>query len=285
MVRSTTVSPTWPLCNCTSLLIPTSLRPRPLRSNLWAFLFPHVPLVPPVPTDVSDAGRSPADDAELFPSDEQLSQRTLWISFLIVLGWTILGLGGALPLYLVSTPCLAHLPPPAVFGGAYSTLQDLSLLRLLRLLDSGNVTTANIHTLHARAFLDRNDVPANVHIRIIVLTAFVIVLALLPALWKILKEFNRVVAYRKRWIDIRCQGNELGWLSARDAPGFVGWGEKRLKDFVLKAGLSSSFETDSNNGSRTGQPGPSRRRNGEVPLTLREETGLEVDIRSIFSIG
>ncbi|KAL1738749.1 hypothetical protein HDZ31DRAFT_16821, partial [Schizophyllum fasciatum] len=94
------------------------------------------PLVPPVPTDVDDAGKSLKTDAELFPSDEQLSQRVLWISFLIVMGWSILALAGCLPLYLASLPCLADYSQ-ARYGGAYSTLQDLSLMRLLRMLDSG----------------------------------------------------------------------------------------------------------------------------------------------------
>lgn len=255
------------------------LRPKPLGSSFWAFLFPHVPLVPSVPSDVSDAGRSRAEDAELFPSDEQLNQRALWVSFLIVLGWTFLGLAGALPLYLVSTPCLAKLPDPAVHGGVYSTLQDLSVLRLLRLLDSGNVTTTSLSSVHSRAFVNGKDASPNVRIRLIILTVLVLVLALLPALWKIIREFNGLVAYRKRWVEVRCEGKELGWLSARDAPGFVGWGEKRLKDFVLKSGLSSSLEsgTDGRNGSR--------RRAEDRPLSHAEEENLEVDIRSLFSIA
>ena len=60
-------------------LICPSIRPKPLGSSWFAFLFPHVPLVPSLPSDVSDAGRSPEIDSELFPSDEQLNQRALWI--------------------------------------------------------------------------------------------------------------------------------------------------------------------------------------------------------------
>jgi calcium permeable stress-gated cation channel len=257
------------------LLTSSSLRPPPLRSTIWAFLFPPVPLVPSVPSDVSDAGRSPAQDATLFPSDEQLSQRTLWISFLIALGWTLLGLGGALPLYLVSTPCLADSGPQSSFGGVYSTLQDLSLLRLLRLLDNGNATTPNI--IQSRAIVNGKDATQDVHTRLIVLTVLVLVLGLLPALWKILKEFNRLVAYRKRWIEVRCQGKDMGWLSARKAPGFVGWGEKKLKDFILKTGLSSSLER---NGDKS-----RRREHDDAQLSHGEEASLEVDIQSLFSIG
>jgi hypothetical protein len=144
----------------------------------------------------------------------------LWIAFLIALGWTILALLGALPLYLVSAPCLAHSLPRASFNGTYSTLQDLSILRLLQLLDIGHV---NVTGLERRAFVDGKDAAPNARIRIIILTALAIVLGTLPALYKILKEFNRVVAYRRRWIDVRCEGQELAWLSARQAPGFVGW--------------------------------------------------------------
>jgi calcium permeable stress-gated cation channel len=232
--------------------------------------------VPSVPSDVSDAGRSAAEDATLFPSDEQLSQRALWISFLIALGWTILGLGGALPLYLVSTPCLANSGPQSSFGGVYSTLQDLSLLRLLRLLDNGNSPTSS-NALRTRATVNGKDATKQVNTRLIVLTVLVLVVGLLPALWKILKEFNRVVAYRKRWIEVRCQGKDMGWLSARDAPGFVGWGEKKLKDFILKTGLSSSLER---NGEKS-----RKRQDDDAQLSHGEEAGLEVDIQSLFSIG
>lgn len=257
-----------------------------MGSSFWAFLFPHVPFIPPVPTDVSDAGKSVADDAELFPSDEEMSQRALWISFLIVLGWSILGLVGGLPLYLVSTPCLAQSPSAATFTGAYSTLQDLSLMRLLRLLDNGNVTTTvqSLTTLRSRELVDGNDVTPNIRIRIIILTVLTIVVALLPALWKILKEFNRSVAYRRRWVDIRCAGKEMAWLSARKAPGFVGWGEKKLKDFILKTGLSSSLEPNRNNATRNVSQSRRRRNNDQNPRDT-EEPNLEIDISALFSIG
>ena len=38
-----------------------------------------------MPRDVSDVGDSPAGDARLFPSDDELSQRTIWLAFLLVL--------------------------------------------------------------------------------------------------------------------------------------------------------------------------------------------------------
>ncbi|KAK0465471.1 uncharacterized protein EV420DRAFT_1637605 [Desarmillaria tabescens] len=261
------------------------IRPKPLSDSIFAFLFPPVPLVPSIPSNVSDAGKSIRTDAALFPSDDQLSQRTLWTCFLICLGWTFLGLAGALPLYLVSTPCHSELPSPSLYGGGYNMLQDLSLSRLLRLLDTGNISTANLAIMLKRA--DATD-SQNFRIRIIVLTALTLVLALLPALWKILREFNRLVAYRERWLDIMCEGKDIGWLSARYAPGFVGWGEQRLKDFILKAGLSLSFDHNSSrdrNATRTRSSGR-RGRSGETePLNADHDGRPEVDIETLFSIS
>lgn len=215
----------------------------------------------------------------------------LWISFLIVLGWTLLGLGGALPLYLVSTPCLAQSMPPSQFGGVYSTLQDLSLLRLLHLLDSGNISTESFNGLRKRETVNGKDLYTNTYIRLIVLTALVLILAVFPALWKILKEFDKMVAYRKRWIQVKCEGREMAWLSAKDATGFAGWGEKRLKKFMVKSGLSSMTDAGpGRNGSRRRiqrSDRDERRPEDEVdrPLTSGEEASLDVDIESLFSIG
>jgi calcium permeable stress-gated cation channel len=277
MVRSTRVS-IFRYFICVHRLIIPSIRPQPLRSTLWAFLFPPVPLIPSVTKDVDDAGKSPAKDGEIFPADEQVSQRSLWVAFLIVLGWAILACLGALPLYLVSTPCVANSTPPASFGGAYSTLQDLSLLRLLQLLENGNVTK---NGLQSRAFVNSKDVAPNTRIRIIILTVLAIVLGVLPALWKIVKEFNAVVNYRRRWIEFRCEGQDLGWLSARKAPGFDGWGERRIKEFILKSGLSSSLDA---NGKKESSQAQSRRTQ-EPTLTNGEKAGLEVDIKNLFSIS
>ncbi|KAF9556409.1 hypothetical protein CPC08DRAFT_778388 [Agrocybe pediades] len=268
------------------------LRPRRLGSAFFAFLFPKVPLVPDVPSDVSDAGRSPVEDAKLFPSDEELSQRTLWVALLIVLGWSFLGLAGALPIYLVNTPCNGELPSGAVFGGGYSTLNDLSILRLLRLFESGQITTSDGSNLQRRETLSNSD-PFNAHVRVIVLTAITILLGLLPPLIKIIKEFNRLVAYRQRWLEYKCEGKDLGWLSARAAPGFRLWGEKRFKDFLVKIGLSSTLN-ESANSSRNGNG--ARARNGERRTRRREEEqplyptddaskDAEIDIQSLFSIG
>lgn len=235
-------------------------------------------MVPSLPSDVSDAGRSPAKDAALFPSDEQLSQRVLWVCTLIVAGWTVLALAGFLPLYLVSTPCLARSATPSHYTGVYSVLQDLSLLRLLELLDDRQISTTGTSALSTRAIVDGRDLAPNTRTRVIIATVLAIVLGLLPVLWKILREFNRTVAYRERWTEVRCQGLEMGWLSARRAPGFVGWGEKRLKDYLVKIGLSSSLDISDRNAR-------SRRRRRAQELNSEERGSFEIDVQSLFSIG
>ncbi|KAF4604854.1 hypothetical protein EYR40_003636 [Pleurotus pulmonarius] len=281
------------------------LRPKPLGSGFFAFLHPPVPLVPDFPS-ASDA-RSP-DAQKALPSDENLAQRSLWLALLICLGWTILGLAGALPLYLVNMPCLATSTGggESRFGGAYGTLQDLSLLRLLRLLDDGNVSTNFVVTLSPvgeRAVIDGVDFAPQIRTRLIILVVLTLVVGVLPALWKILREYTKLVNYRKIWTDERCEGKEMAWLSAKDAPGFAGWGEKRIKDFLVKSGLSGGFENGSGNGNGKSNgikaekltpgsrriSGPysprSQRRNEQQPLTSMEEAELEVDISSLFSIG
>lgn len=198
-----------------------------------------------------------------------------------MLGWSILGLASALPLYLVSTPCIAQTGSPSIFGGVYSTLHDLSLLRLLRLFDEGGLSTSNL--IHIRATGIDQD-PHHARVRVIVLTVLTLVLGLFPALWKILREFNTMVAYRKSFVDVRCAGQELGWLSASQAPGFMGWGERRMKDFILKIGLGYSMEVRDGNDSRARNDYGRPRRSEEQPLNYQEEANLGVNVQSLFSI-
>ena len=243
-----------------------------------------------MPEDVSDAGRSAARDAELFPSDEQLSQRVLWTCLLIALGWSVLGLGGLLPLYMVNTPCLASTLPPAPETGAYSALQDLSLLRLLRLTDpnpTSSSTSAALSQLALRDLIPGED-DSQVRTRLIILTALAIVLGVLPAFVLIIREFNKIVTYRERWLELRCGGLEMGWLSASSAPGLVGWGERRIKDFIVKVGLSASLDPPENihgNGNGNGNHISSRRRKRELERIEQRRAELEIDVRSVFSIG
>jgi calcium permeable stress-gated cation channel len=112
-----------------------------------------------------------------------------------------------------------------------------------------------------------------------------VVLAVLPALYKILKEFTRMVAYRKRWINVLCQENELGWLSVREAPGFAGVGERKLKKMMSDIGLSRKDTAIARNGTqkRTEPPRSTQGANGEP--NSAEKAKLEIDIRDLFSIG
>ena len=242
-------------------------------------------MVPDLSEDVQDAGRNIVTDAQLFPSDEELTQRILWLALLICIGWSILALGGALPLYLISVPCLARSAAQTYTYGGYSAVYDLSLLRLLQLLDDRQITTttdlrsSNSTQLVTRAVVNGEDLTGNTRIRIIILAALVIVLGLIPALWKTLREFNTVANYRKRWLKVKCANNEMGWLSASKAPGFVGWGEKRLKNYLLKTGLSSKLES--------GGESRKEKKERERRLTERDNSGEgpDIDIESLFSIG
>jgi calcium permeable stress-gated cation channel len=242
-----------------------------------------VPSISNVPSDPNDPA---AEDARRFPSDEELSQRTLWLCFLMVLGWSILGLVGAIPLYTLSVPCLAETGQPPRFLGGYSTLQDLSLLRVLQLLDNRDIFTGTSSNSTVLTVVNGQDLKWRGRLRVIILTALLVVLGLIPALVKILREYGKLLAFRRKWTDIHLQGKEMGWISVRNAPGFAGWGEKRLKDFILKTGLSSSLDFSAEPASSgTGRNGRSgRRRQGGPYMYSEEEFGLEVDILSLFTI-
>ncbi|CAE7207304.1 unnamed protein product [Rhizoctonia solani] len=266
-----------------------SLRPPPLRSTFWAFLFPPVPLVP----DLSS--HAP------FPSDGQLAQRTLWVAFLLVLGWTVVGLVGVLPLYLVDTPCLGDSYPRAVFGGRVSTLQDLSLLRLLRMYDEGAISTSYGPGLERRAIVDGSDRTPAARTRLIILTVFVIVLFAFPALFKLLREWTNVLACRRLWLE-ELHSTDVVWLRAGHAPGLQGWGEGRIKDLFVRCGLTSKLGGENNTSRGTGSagrsastrsPGPMRslggsgddygRRHDAETERARDEGG-EVDVHSVFTV-
>jgi hypothetical protein len=202
----------------------------------------------------------------------------------MVLGWSILGIFGALPLYMISVPCLADTAPAPHYLGGYSTLQDFSILRVLQLLDDRDVSTSiNTSVLEV---VNGQDLKWRGRLRVIILTGLLIVLGLVPALIKILHEYGKLVAFRRKWTDVHLHGKELGWISTRDAPGFVSWGEKRLKDFILKTGLSSSLDFSAEPASSgTGRRGRSRRNvPGSPYMHSDEHLGFEVDILSLFTI-
>ncbi|KAF8347052.1 hypothetical protein F5887DRAFT_1178097 [Amanita rubescens] len=260
-----------------------ALRPRPLPSSFLAFLNPQIPLFPSLPTDFSGAMRSDAEDARLFPSDEQLSQRFLWLAFVIASGWSFISLCGALPVYLVNISC-SLTNSTGFYGGTAPLLLELSILRLLRVFDTGLVSAENIDT-HIQG--TAGD-PLHARIRVIVITVLALAGGLFPAVYLVLREFNKLLKYRMRWTEVKCHGNELGWLSASRAPGFVGWGEKQMKQFIISLGLTSSLDaTEQSNGIRSARRrgGSRRRRLQERALNYTEQADLGVDIQMLFSIG
>ncbi|KAF9245897.1 hypothetical protein BU15DRAFT_40651 [Melanogaster broomeanus] len=258
------------------------LRAKRLSPSISSFLFPPLPLVPPIPTDVSNAGRSVTTDAKLFPSDEQLTQRVLWVSLLVAIGWAIIGVGGALPLYLVSTPCLAQSIGAPQYSGVFSTIQDLSLLRLLPLLNNGDTPISILTTI--REVVNGTDEASKARLRILILTVLTIALSTLPALGFVLREFSRLVSFRSRWLEIRCGGKEMGWLSARKAPGFANWGEKRMKDHLIKLGLSSFLEGTSRRSGRSRQATAPSQSYWNASQNS-ENSGFEVDVQGLFSVS
>jgi calcium permeable stress-gated cation channel len=168
-------------------------------------------------------------------------QRVLWVAFLICSGWTFLGLTVGLPLYLIDTPCLAQSSSQIQFGGQLSTLQDLSLLRLLTLLDNRTVTITSPKQLMFREIVNGRDFTPNVRARLIAFTVLAIVLGTIPMAWGLYREFNKLIRHRENWLTVKCGNADLAWLSSKHVPGFRGWGEQRLKEFLHKNGLGSSL--------------------------------------------
>ncbi|KAG9015185.1 hypothetical protein FRB94_004304 [Tulasnella sp. JGI-2019a] len=262
------------------------VRPEHLGSGLFAFLHPPVPFKPSLTNDNPQTGNPVMDAAQAFPSDEQLSQRTLYVAFLITLGWTFLGLAVILPIYLVSTPCLATSTPALTEGTAYSTLSDLSLMRLLKLVDNNDLTTVGANH-QRRAIINGVNEYNTARARLIAVTVLLILLGVLPALRKILKEFNSLVAYRQRWLAVRCGGLEMGWLSLIEAPGLTGWSESRMKDYLTKNGLGRSLDHRRSKPARRGwfnrEPSYSGQ-NSQDQAAEEERAEPSIDVQGVFTV-
>ncbi|KAH7100165.1 hypothetical protein BKA62DRAFT_801451 [Auriculariales sp. MPI-PUGE-AT-0066] len=273
---------------CREWFVPPGLRPEPLSNKPWAFLFPHAPLVPSVPTDVADAGRSPADDQRLFPANTSLAQRTIWVAFLISAGWCLIGLAAALPLYMVNTPCIANTATSPQHHGQYATMQDMSIGSDNSTGDSQQIVPLGgglqARALIARAAADGPEAAANknVETRLIILTVLVLLLAVLPALWKLMKEFVLLANYRKRWEDVHCAGIEMAWLSTKNAPGFRGWGEHRIKEYLVKNGLSQSLSRAGSQRRRQTTEGHAKEASGRT--ATQDEHLPEVDVHGLFTV-
>lgn len=225
--------------NISAKTILSSRRPPPLPPSFWAFLFPSVPFVPKVPSSVPDVPDSNSClNSILFLSDDELSQRAIWIAFLLVLGWSLASLAVAMPLYVVDTPCTGDTLPNAKYGGQYSALHDLSLIRLLRLLPRGSVSTGSA-VLHRRLFVDGVDESRKARSRLLGLTILVVVLAVAASLL-LFREFHKLLSYRRLWLRVRCGEMEMGWLSAGQTPGLASLGEDAVKEVFADNGLVSA---------------------------------------------
>jgi hypothetical protein len=141
-------------------------------------------------------------------------------------------------------------------------------------------------------------VTRNTEIRLIVLAVLVVVVAAIPAIFKLLHEYTRLVNYRRRWIDVRCDGLEMGWLSKTHARGFDGWGESRLKEFLIKTGLSKGFKNGGEPregfaGVGAGGGGPGGWLGGRMgrdesrtpPPGEEEKARPEVDLQGLFTVA
>jgi hypothetical protein len=250
-----------------------------------------------MPSDVSEIGSSAARDAQLFPSDDELTQRSIWTAFVLVSGFAIVGLAGALPLYIVRTPCTGDTAPPPQYGGGWSTLQDLSLLRVLRLLQNGNIATQSVSSpggpassaLERRLIVNGHDYAHEARIRLLILTVLLLVVAVFPILIKLMKEFNKLLAYRHRWLAIRCDNMEMGWLSIERTPGLKGMGESDVKDLFAELGVMKR-PADGTTSSMSESP---RRRRPDTPTSDDEDGALtgrrgrggnEIDVTGVFTI-
>ncbi|KZP00877.1 hypothetical protein CALVIDRAFT_493343, partial [Calocera viscosa TUFC12733] len=266
-----------------SWFAPSSSRPPALGNGFFAFLNPPVPLLP----GIRAALRSPLSPQ--FPSDEQLAQRVLFLALRIVAGWTLLGLVAAIPLYTVDTPCLGETGEMSFFGGRLSSLTDLSVLRLLQLLDADQAGKAAAHSLARRDILGSST--SNVRTRLIILAVLVLVLGVLPALWHLIREHAKLLRLRQAFVMQRCGGLEMGWLSVRRAPGLEGLGEREVKAVLGRAGVRE----EPAGGAAADVAAPSAHVAGEgaevdeAAAGLSEEAaaappGREVDVQGVFTL-
>ncbi|KZT61296.1 hypothetical protein CALCODRAFT_447556 [Calocera cornea HHB12733] len=253
---------------------PAASRPPELSTGLFAFLHPPVPLVPNVRAPLT----SPTAP---FPSDEQLSQRVLFLALRIVAGWSLLGILGAIPLYTVGTPCLGETGVTSFYGGRLSSLTDLSVIRLLELLDADQAGSA-----------EQRDIPgsttSNVRTRLIILAVLVLVLGVLPALWHLLREHTKLMRLRAAFELQKCAGIEVGWLAAKRAPGLQGMGERGVRGVLERTGVSmEEGARAAPGGAGPASAGGTATREGAV--TGAEEGPAppperEVDVQGVFTI-
>ena len=157
-----------------------------------------------------------------------------------------------------------------------------------------------MRSLHRRLLDERgHDFSGEAERRLIALCVIIIVLALLPALWHLWREFSRLANYYDLWDKGRCEGVEVAylgcgtsnrWLSGKrgGAWGWRGWGEGQVKAFFRKAGL----------GSGPGMGGPTSKSTSAIDILLKghderrkkanvegnEKAEAEINITGVFSV-
>lgn len=225
-------------------------RPFPVHASLLSFLFPPIPLLPPIQSPLT--------------TDVHMHIHTLFTSLRIVGIWTVASLVAVLPLYTVNMPCLAVVRGRSPLGGSTSSLTDLSLLRLLDALDSASLNPTN-----SLAKRDASTPPSDAHIRLLVLTILLPLLTVLPALFLVLRAYRQAVRFRTRYLEETCGGLEMVWLSF--AP--EGLGEEAMRSILREKGLLKEgpiLEEERR-----------ERESDDVGETMRE---LEVSVMRVFAV-
>ena len=81
-------------------------------------------------------------------------------------------------------------------------------MRVLQLFDNRDVSTrSNASVLE---IVNGEDLKRRARLRVIIVTVLLIVVGLLPALVKILREYSMLVAFRRKWTDVHLQRKRDG---------------------------------------------------------------------------
>ncbi|KAF9519867.1 hypothetical protein BS47DRAFT_1357887 [Hydnum rufescens UP504] len=188
---------------------------------------------------------------------------------------------------------LRHTLPNAQYGGQYSALHDLSVIRLLRLLHRGSVTPDE-GVLQRRLLVDGVDESHKARLRLLVLSIMVIVLVM-AALLMLYREFNKLLSYRRLWLRVRCDDMEIGWLSLDQTPGLTGLGEEAVKDVFAGNGLVSarrgrnsvgSNESRRRRSTALARQGPQHDEHSESDDANNSSytDGNDIDVTGVFSV-
>ncbi|EIW71693.1 hypothetical protein TREMEDRAFT_60613 [Tremella mesenterica DSM 1558] len=147
---------------------------------------------------------------------------------------SLLALAAGLPLISAGVPCLSQTSPQNPLGGRLGTLTDLSLLSLLNALDPSPDSPSISSLLHLPPV--RRALPSTIRpvvdsarARLIVLLVIIVVLAVGGGLFVIFRTYRSLARYRRHFENDICNGLDMVFISSRDAPGWLGKSEERLK--------------------------------------------------------